>query len=337
MSKPPHRTPRRALVLGGGGFIGTNVADALRDAGHHVAVTFRGRAPSFHLRGRIDEALRADVGDAATLHAAMRGRDVVVHAAGHYPRFSLDAEATTRRAVREVRTVLDAAREARVPRLVFTSSIATLGPDGAVAPSVPTDSAYRMAKWHMERAVAAARADGLDVVTLRPGGCLGPWDLRVGTGGVIVALIRGALPWIVDGQVYLVDVRDVAQAHVAAMQPSARASYDLAGHGVTVADLAARVTRSFGGAAVPVVLSPEAARARADDDERRALATGGRAPLPREFVDIALAHLGVDDGPAARDLGFRPRPLDEALRDAVAWFRRTRHLPPPDSTEKLHP
>jgi nucleoside-diphosphate-sugar epimerase len=91
---------------------------------------------------------------------------------------------------------------------------------------------------------------------------------------------------------------------------------------------------------VPVVLSPDAARARADDDERARLATGGRAPLPREFVDIALAHLGVDDGLAARDLGFRPRPLDEALDDAVAWFP-THSTPalrrPADSTEKLHP
>lgn len=328
----PH-APVRALVLGGGGFIGANVVDALREAGHHVATTYRGRAPAFYLRGRVAESVRADLGDRAALRDAMRGRDVVFHAAGHYPRYSLDPEATLETALREMRNVLDAAREAGVRRVVYTSSIATVEGDGGIAPRAPEGSIYRAAKWHMERAAHDALRDGLDVVTLRPGGCLGPWDMRVGTGGIVVAVIRAALPWRVDGIVYVVDVRDVARAHVAALGDDVRGSYDLAGHAVPVGALLERVASRYGGAAPTEVLGPDEARARAEAEEHAAAKTRARAPLPREFVDIALAEVAASDARARRELGFDPRPLDDALDAAVAWFRRTGHLPAQPPTE----
>ncbi len=334
MSVNPEVTALRALVLGGAGFIGVNVTDALRSAGHHVAVTWRGRALPFYLSKRIDEGVRADLGDLSSLRAAMRGRGVVFHAAGHYPRYSLDREASIATALGEMRNVLDAARAEGVRRVVYTSSIAVLQrDDGALAGDedvgleAPRGSVYRAVKWHLERVAREHIADGLDVVTLRPGGCLGPWDMRAGTGAMIVGVVREALPWRVDGAVHMVDVRDVAKAHVAALAAPAGRAYNLGGHAITVAALFDRIASRYGGAAPSLILSPDEARARADEEERVAAPKRGRTTMPREMVDVALTGVTASDERARVELGFAPRPLDEALDAAVAWFRRTGHLP----------
>ncbi len=331
-----HATPAPALVLGGGGFLGTNIVDALRAEGGRVAASHRGRALPFHLRGRVDEACRADLGDPASLRAAMRGRRVVFHAAGHYPRYSLAGGDAVVLARQEMRNALDAARDAGVERVVYTSSVAVLSrADGAsaregdVPVEPPRDSVYRAVKWHLEDVVGEARAAGLDVVTLRPGGCLGPWDLRAGTGALIAAAIRGELPWIAEGLVHLVDVRDVARAHAAAARCPRGRTYNLAGHAVRTPALFERVAARHGGARPALVLRADDACARASEEERAAAAAHLRVALPREMVDIALAGCPASDDLARRELGFAPRPLDEALDACVAWFRRTGLLPPP--------
>ncbi len=329
----------KALVLGGAGFVGLNVADALRADGHHVAATYRGKHLPFFLRGRVDEGHRADLNDLDALRAAMRGRDVVFHAAGHYPRYSIDREGAVATALREMRNVLDAAKAEGVRRVVYTSSIALLErADGVpaeerdVSLTAPADSTYRAVKWHLERAASEAHREGLDVVTLRPGGCLGPWDMRAGTGAMIVGVIREALPWRVEGMVHMVDVRDVARAHAAALRAPAGRTYNLAGHGVSVAALFERIASRYGGRAPAEVLGPDEARARADAEERDAAPTRRRVSLPREMVDVALTGVPASDARARRELGFDARPLDDALDAAVAWFRRTGHLPAAPTT-----
>lgn len=336
MSPTPRISKPRALLLGSSGFVGINVADALRAEGHHVAGAYRGRAPAFFVRGRLDETVAADLADPGSLRAAMSGRDVVFHAAGHYPRYSLDRVGAIATALRETRNVLDAAKSAGVRRVVYTSSIGVLergsgaaAAEDDVSPEAPASSVYRAVKWHMERAVSDARRGGLDVVVLRPGGCLGPWDMHVGTGGVVVAVVRGAVSWWVDGLVHMVDVRDVARAHVAALVAPAQRTYNLAGHGVRVSALLRGIAKRYGGAVPERSLAPDAALARADDEERAAAPVRGRVVFPRELVDIALSGAPVSDDLARRELGFDPRPLDEALDASVAWFRRTGHLPSP--------
>lgn len=328
------RSPESALVLGASGFVGINLADALRAAGHRVVGSYRARVTPFFLRARVDETVRADLADRGALRAAMRGRSAVFHAAGHYPRYSLDRDASVQTALTEMRNVLEVAQEMGVRRVVYTSSIATLerregraADEDAMEHHCPADSVYRAVKWHMECAALDARHEGLDVIILRPGGCLGPWDMRAGTGALVIAVIRKMLTWRVDGFVHLVDVRDVARAHVAALRAPAHGCYNLAGHGVTVASLLRRIAARYGGEVPEEALGPEAARARAEADEREAAPSRSRVTIPREMVDIALCGGAVTDAHARRELGFNPRALDEALDASVTWFRRTGHLP----------
>jgi len=161
-----------------------------------------------------------------------------------------------------------------------------------------------------------------------PGACLGPWDARLGTGGLLVAVARAQLPWFMDGVVNAVDVGDVASAHIlAATHSSPRDRYCLPGHTVMLSDLLRNVVHRYGGEMPPEELDVEAARVRADAEERAAEAAKQRVAFPREIVDLVAAGQQVSSARAERDLGVAFRPLDETLDRAHAWFVQYRYIP----------
>lgn len=326
----------RALVIGGTGFVGLNVVDALLAAGATVRVTRRRRSATILLQGRAVELVDASLEEPEKLWRAMSGCDAVFMCGAHYPRYSLDLEASVTEGLRGVRNACEAALAAAVPRFVYTSTIATLGraPAGRaaderdVATEVPSGSVYRTVKWLMEREVERASRRGLSAVILMPGGCIGPWDVRLGTGSLLVGVVRGALPWWVDGTVNLVDVGDVARAHVAAAArrtPSHR--YCLGGHDVRVGWVLRHIAERYGGRVPRLELGPEDARARAEEDERRAAPRRERVPIPRELVDLVTSGQPVSSARARVDLGIETSPLDEALDRAHAWFARHSYVP----------
>ena len=328
----------RALVIGGSGFLGLNLVDELLARGADVRVTRRRQTVTLLLRKRKVELFDASLDEPEKLRRAMDGRDVVFLAGAHYPRYSIDRDASIATGVRGVRNACEAALAAGVRRFVYTSSIASLAQaptdrradERDVPPTIPTDSVYRAVKWAMEREVDDARARGLDAVTLLPGGCLGPWDLRVGTGSFLVGTVRGLMPWWVDGCVNLVDVGDVARAHVAAASPTPLDRYCVAGHDVRVGWLLRHIVLRYGGAMPKRRLSPDDARARADADEIAAAPTKSRVPIPRELVDMAIAGQPVSSAPARVDLGVETTPLDRALDRAHEFYVRFRFIPSPE-------
>lgn len=332
---------RRALVIGGTGFVGLNLVDALVARGVETRVTRRRRSITAFVRSRPVELVEADLGDVDSLVRAMRGVDVVFLAAGHYPRYSLDRDAALRTGVQQVRHACEAALRAGVERLVFTSSTGALAQAPAGRPAderdvpaeMPADSVYRAVKWALEREVEAAVARGLPAVTVIPAGCVGPWDVRCGTGGILVGTVRGLLPWYVDGTVNLVDVGDVATAHVRAACAEPGSRYCVAGHTVSMHSLLELLVRRYGGRMPPERLSADAGRARADAEERAAAPTRARVPMPRELVDLVAAGQPVSSERARRELGIRFASLEEALDRAHEWFRRYRYLPARAETE----
>jgi dihydroflavonol-4-reductase len=192
---------------------------------------------------------------------------------------------------------------------------------------MPSDSVYRAVKWSMEREVERARDRGLDAVTLLPGGCIGPGDLRVGTSAIIVGVVRRAMPWWVDGLVNIVDVADVARAHVAAVASTPHSRYVLGGHTVRVGALLRKIAQRYGGEVPSRELPPAEARARALADERRAAPRRERVPIPRELVDMAIHGQRVSNDRAGADLGLTLTPLDVALDRAHAWLARFGFVP----------
>lgn len=331
----------RALVIGGTGFIGLNIVDALLAAGASVTVTRRKRSVTVLVRRRPVNLVDASLEEPEKLKRAMSDCDVVYVAGAHYPRYSLDLRASLEHGLQGIVNVCAAARAASVPRLVYTSTIATLAssPDHRCADerdvslTCPTDSVYRAVKWAMEQEVESARRAGLDAVTLLPGGCIGPGDLRLGTASVIAGVVRGALPWWVDGRVNIVDVTDVARAHVAAAFETPATRYAIAGHTLRVPALLQLIARRYGGTVPDLELSADEARARALDDERLAAPRKERVPIPREFVDMVVHGQHVSNARAEADLGLSLTPLDQALDRAHAWLSRFGFVPQRASKE----
>lgn len=330
----------RVLVIGGSGFIGLNTVDELLAAGHEVRVTRRKSTPTIFLRKRPVELVDASLEDPGKLAEAMRGSDVVFLVAAHYPRYSFDLDAAVAYGRNGVRNACEAALRAEVKRFVFTSSIgslATVWPERLaneddVPAEMPRDSVYRAVKWALEREIEAATAAGLPTVTLLPGGCVGPWDVRVGTGAMLVGVARGEMPWWCEGWVNVVDVGDVARAHVAAIEAPVASRYCIAGHNIRVGNLLTLMAVRFRGKVPELRLSVEEARMRADEDERAAAPKKARVPVPREFVDLVAYGQPISSERAERDLGITFTELDTALDRAHAWFVRFRYIPEAGAT-----
>lgn len=346
----------RVLVLGGAGFIGANVARAFLDAGHEVTVLARDPREIRALDGveKRVEVVRGDLSDRASLVGPMRAARNVVHAAGHYPIGALDAAGTLRRGVTEMRNVLSAAREAGVRRLVYTSSLSTIGPspdptrlpderDHYLPGSVP--SSYFEVKWAMEAEAYRAVARGQDVVILNPTLALGPWDVKPTTGQLVVRLARGRLPVYVEGKVNVVHVRDVARGHVLALErgtPGER--FIIGGENLWARDLLALVAREAGvrppysdvpyRALRAASLATEVASrvgfevgTRLRPFAPRVAKAVSRAPaLPLDGVDIFHHAQAVDAWKARTELGVPATPVADAVRDALAWFRERGYL-----------
>lgn len=324
----------KALVVGGTGFLGMNVSRALHRAGHDVIATRREHTNTLFARKLGVRLVRAELDDVAALTAAMRGRDVVFMCAAHYPRWSLDGDREVDRARARIRNALEAARRARVARIVLTSSVATVGPparDRHATEDDPIDPrALRCAYHRVKQAIEdEARDSQLDVVTLLPTAVFGELDVKAGTGFLIVALANGVLPFFVDGRINVVDADDVARAHLLAAERGLRGErYIVGGHNLTVAELVDRLDGVS--TAVPAWLGALAATFA----ELRSQASGGRLRpfLSRELVDVVRFGQWVRSDKAVRELGLgEPTPLHSTLNKARDWYRRHRYIGAPDA------
>ncbi|HET9753346.1 MAG TPA: NAD-dependent epimerase/dehydratase family protein [Myxococcales bacterium] len=321
------------LVLGAGGFLGLNVVDALLARGEAPRCGRRRRSNVLGLRARKVDLVTADLDQPAELRAAMAGCDVVIHAAGHYPRFSFDRAGAIATGLRQMRNVLDAVASSGVRRLVYVSSVATAAPapsgtsdESSVYGAAPGLGTYHDLKWEMER--LALCEDRFEVSVACPGACLGPWDWRVGTSALFVALARGLDPRHPDGVINPVDARDVAEALVRMARvraPPRRVLLAAGNH--RLHDLLVSLARRYGVARVSPPMPAGEALRFADAEEQRAAREGGRPALSREIADLVVHGVALDARLAASALGLRFRPLEETLQAADAFARKMRFIP----------
>jgi nucleoside-diphosphate-sugar epimerase len=328
------------LVLGAGGFLGINLVDALAREGVVPRCGRRRRSNVLALRSRKVPLVPADLDSPEELEAAMRGCDVVYHLAGHYPRLSTAPHVALALGLTQSRAVIEAAVRAGVKRLVYASTTATVAP----APEGPSDEShvftaaprlgtYHDLKWAMEEMFLTERR--LEVVVACPSGCLGPYDLRVGTSAIVVALANGMDPPHPDGIANLVDVRDVATALVRLghhPSPPRRVIISAASVGLHsfLCDLADR----YGVAPPSAPMRAEEALRYSDEEELRVEREGGRPGLSREIADLVVHGTPLSTRLAETTLGMRWTPLEDTLDALDEWARRMGFVPQTTTVEK---
>lgn len=322
-------------VLGSTGCIGNNIVRACLDAGWEVRAFHRATSPTWVLDELAVERVVGDLAEGDSLRAAMHGCQVAFHAAAHYPLHSLDIAASVRRSGSEMRAVLWAARQSGIGRLVYTSSLTTIGPP--VEPDRPSDersfylpgstpSAYFEAKWAAESEAWRAIAEGLPVVIVNPTVTFGPWDVKPATGEILVRVARGQLPIWVDRQLNVVDARDVARGHVlAAERGRVGQRYILGANNVPLRDMLHLAAQHAG------VRTPRWQVSTRTVD--RLVAVGealgrlpGVRPLPLEHLKTLRHWRALSVDKARRELGHTYRPLAETIQDTLAWFRKHGYL-----------
>ncbi len=318
----------RALVVGASGFVGLRVVDELLARDIRVRVTRRKSTPTVLFGKRPLEVVWASLDDQVALTAAMRGCDIAVIAAGYYPRYSTDLEASLETATRTIRNGCDAAIKTGV-RVVYTSSVAAVGlqrcepfaDEDDCAPPDPNEGVYPTVKKAMEVEIDRARERGLEAVSLLLGGCIGRRDYRLGTNGLLLALLRGLLPFRIDGWINVVSVDDAAAAHVAAITaPAGR--YCVAGHNVRFGALLDHVAARYGVALDAPHVTIARARELASAAEVTAQPKRRRVAFPRELVDLVAVGKPISSARAERELMLRWTSLNDALDAAHDWLAR---------------
>ena len=299
----------RVLVTGGTGYLGAAIVRALQDRGC-VPVVFARHASASGLPGTLVDG---DVRDRDAVRRAAAGVDGVIHAAALVSVWRARAADFDEVNVDGLRHVLDTCREARIGRIVYTSSFLALPPRGAAAPLEAND--YQRTKVRALELARRAAAD-LPLAILFPGVVYGPGAATEGNlvGRLIADHLQGRLPGLIgaDRPWSYAFVDDVAAAHVTALQRGARGEFGVGGENAPQMRVF-EIVRDVRGVALPRRIPFAAARLGAIIEEARARWSDHHPLLTRGIVEIFRCDWSVDSARSISDLNYRIRTLSDGI------------------------
>jgi dihydroflavonol-4-reductase len=317
------------VITGASGHVGGNLARALVQKGVRPRVLVHRDTRA--IDGLDVERVGGDVLDGASLGRAFEGAGVVYHLAAHISIDGAQGGAVRRINVQGTRNVVEACLRSGVRRLVHFSSIHAISQfprdrviDENNPPSEPPRChEYDFTKAEGERLVREGVERGLDAVILNPTGILGPHDYKPSPfGQVLLDLFNGRFPALVGGGFNWVDVRDVVEGAVAAVQKGRRGErYILSGHYVTLVDLA-KLAEEISGAKAPRFTAPLwLAMIGAPFVTAWNRIRGGRPLYTTEAIETLRWNRNVSCAKAEKELGYRRKPIRETLEDTYRWFK----------------
>ncbi len=325
------------LLTGASGFVGSAVLRKLQAAGHQVRVLVRPTSSRRNLVGFDVEVFTGDLTEPATLARAIHGCRVLFHVAADYRLWSCDPRILYRSNVEGTRHVLQAALEAGVERVVYTSSVATLGirpdhkPADEATPATLADMVghYKRSKYLAEEAVMRLICEtGLPVVIVNPSTPIGPRDLKpTPTGRMVLDAAAGRMPAYVDTGLNIVHVDDVAHGHLLAFERGQVGErYILGGTNMTLREILIKISAIVGRSAPKLRLPHNLVLPIAYAAETWARMSGREPRLNVDGVRMAKKRMYFSSTKAARVLGYSPRSAEAALEDAVRWFKEQGYL-----------
>lgn len=318
------------LVTGASGFVGSAVARALIGRGATVRALARTSSPKQNLDALGCEIVFGDMRAPADMKRAMAGVRRLYHVAADYRLWARDPQEIVRNNLQGTEAVMRAALHAGVERIVYTSSVATLGldrlPADETAPLTVGGAigAYKKSKVAAERLVERMIAEeALPAVIVNPSTPIGPRDVRpTPTGRIIVEAAAGRMPAFVDTGLNLVHVDDVAEGHLLAMDKGRTGErYILGGQDVALRDMLGAIARLVGRKPPTVSLPRAPLYPLAWAAEAVARISGKEPFVTADALKMASHHMFFTSAKAERELGYTARPYTEALADALAWFR----------------
>ncbi len=331
----------KAFVTGATGFVGSHVAHVLAEQGADLRLLVRSSSDPKNIQNLMAERVVGDLRDSGSLEKAISGCDTVFHVAADYRLWIRDPEQMYRSNVEGTRAILEAARKNGVRRVVYTSSVATMGftsnghPANEDSPVALENMIghYKRSKFMAEQIVLAAgeRAEesGMKVVVVNPTTPVGEQDIKpTPTGRIIVDFLKKKFPAYVDTGLNLLDVRECARGHVAALEKGRSGErYILGGENLTLKQILDKLA-AITGLPSPKVRVPYAVALAAGVVDQvvtgRILRREPRATI--EAVRMSRKKMFVTSGKAERELGWKVVPVDDALRRAVEWFRANQYV-----------
>jgi dihydroflavonol-4-reductase len=321
----------KALVTGATGFVGAAVARALGAAGWQVRVLVRSGSDRSNLQQLAAEIVEGDLTDVGSLERALAGCVGLFHVAADYRLGARNPEPLYRTNVDGTRNILNAARSARVPRIVYTSSVATIGIPSDGSPGderTPVALAnmighYKRSKYLAEQVAREAARAGMSVVIVNPSTPVGPGDIKpTPTGQLVLDAAAGRMPAYVDTGLNIVHVDDVGAGHLLAFERgTAGERYILGGEDMTLQTILAQIAQLVGRKPPRIRLPYAAVLPVAYLAEAFAAVSGRSGRVTLEGVRMSRKRMFFSSGKAVSELGYRWRPPLEAFEDAVRWFR----------------
>jgi dihydroflavonol-4-reductase len=339
----------KAFVTGATGFLGSHVARVLVEQGAELRLLVR---PTSDLRNLDDlsthgvnaDRVTGDLRDPASLEKALAGCDVVFHVAADYRLWVRDPDQMYRSNVEGTRSLLEAARRQGVRRVVYTSSVATMGFTSASGWGAGSRSSskkehvadeaspvsladmighYKRSKFMAEQVAVEAAKSGVDVVIVNPTTPIGERDIKpTPTGRIVVDFLKRKFPAYVETGLNLVDATECARGHVQALEKGRSGErYILGGENLTLKQILDRLAAITGLKSPTVKLPYMFAFATGVVDEMITGRLLGREPRATiDAVRMGRKMMFVSSAKAERELGWRTLPVDAALRRSVEWF-----------------
>ncbi len=329
----------RLFITGATGFVGSHVANLAAEQGADLRLLSRPNSNRANLPQAAD-VIEGDLRNPQAFAPALQGCDAVIHVAADYRLWVPDPAEMYKANVEGTRELLRLAREAGVPRVVYTSSVATMGfkRDGTVVnESTPVSQAdmighYKRSKWQAEQVAIEAARGGQQVIVLNPTTPIGASDTKpTPTGRILVDFLNRNFPAYVETGLNLVDVREIARMHIAALEvgtPGER--YILGGENLSLKQILDRLGELTGLPSPRMKVPHAVAMAFAWFDETITGKLRGKEPRATvEAVRMGKKMMFANSARAERELGFQVLPVEEALREACRWFVANGYAPAP--------